>query len=254
MIRASKGSETELLGLIPSIKHYMNEWQIVSVRLISGAGLTQDEAIAYLMSQYRKQEGIIYPVAEDRIVMLVRLGEVQNYSKMKAEIEKTIPGHACRVMLRKMNAAGLKQVQVDLFRKSDGVVLMDNMYEQRVQRRENIIMVVDDDGFVRKSISKLLALFGETVEVEDGKRVLSMYLEHNPDVLFLDIHMPYKSGLDLIPEILEIDPDAYIVTLSADSMKENVLESLEKGAAGFLSKPPARQKVEEYVNNCITIK
>ena len=84
--------------------------------------------------------------------------------------------------------------------------------------------------------------------------VLKFYHEHNPDILFLDIHMPGRTGLDLINEILEIDPDAYIIILSADSSADNVVKAINKGAIGFLSKPPAKDRMQQYINQCITIR
>ena len=101
---------------------------------------------------------------------------------------------------------------------------------------------------------KLLAVSGTLVEAEDSSQVMSQYLARNPDIIFLDIHMPGKSGLELIKDIMEIDPDAVIIVLSADSSAENVMKALEEGAAGFLSKPPSKNKIQDYMSQCITIR
>ena len=66
--------------------------------------------------------------------------------------------------------------------------------------------------------------------------------------------MPDKTGLELIPDIIDIDSDAFIIILSADSNKDNVIAALEEGGAGFLTKPPAKAKVQEYLTQCITMK
>jgi len=254
MILAGKNHDAELMALAPSIKRYMNEWQIVHIKVVERSPLSQGEIIQGVLKNYEKYEGLIYPVSPMKIIMIVRLGIMHNYAVMKAEIEDKLPKHCCRIMLKKMNAAGMGQVQIDLVEKGDSIMLSDSMYYQRQKRKENVFLVVDDDNFVRMSMSKMLALSGTAIEAADGGKVLSQYLKHNPDMVFLDIHMPGKSGIELIHEILEVDQDAFIIILSADSSADNVMRSLEEGAAGFLSKPPSKEKVKEYIGQCITMK
>lgn len=254
MILANKNSDTELMALVSSIKNHMSEWQIVNIKMLEKSQLTQKQVLEKFLAQYKMYDGLIYPVSPQKIVMLARLGLIDNYSLMKAEIEKNIPHHSCRIMLRKMSAIGLKQIQIDLTSQSQSVDLVDKMFHERSSRKENILMIADDDAFVRKTMSTLLIPFGETIQVASANDVLRSYLEHNPDILLLDIHMPEKSGLEIIPSIMEVDPDAYIIVLSADSQKDNVLKALELGAAGFLSKPAAKERVQEYLNQCITIR
>ena len=254
MILANKKNDTELMTLVLSIKNYMNEWQIVNVNVIDNSRLSQRSILERLLDQYRRYEGMIYPVSDKKIVMLVRLGLIENYAIMKAEIEQKIPEHCCRVLLRKMSAIGLRQMQIGLMNKDNSVGLQDNLFAHRGERRENVILIADDDPFVRKSMATILTPCGTVFEAKSGDEVVAAYIQHNPDILLLDIHMPEKTGLELIPEIIEYDSDAFILVLSADSMRENVLIALEKGAAGFLTKPPAKQKVQEYLGQCITIR
>lgn len=254
MILANKSNDAELMALVPSIKNHMNEWQIVNINIVENSALSQKAIIEKFLAQYRAHEGMIYPVSPKKIVMLIRLGIVENYALMKSEIEKKMPNHCCRVLLRKMSAVGMKQIQIDLTKRDTAIDLAENMYSQRASRKENVILIADDDTFIRKSMGALLASCGNIFDVDCGKDVVSAYLKHNPDILLLDIHMPDKTGLELIPDIVEVDSDAFIIVLSADSQKENVLKALELGAAGFLTKPPAKHKVQEYLSQCITIK
>lgn len=254
MILADKKNDSQLLALVPSIKRHMDEWQIVNVNVMKETSLSQQQIIEKLMSNYEGHEGLIYPVSTTKIVMLVRLGIVHNYAYMKTEIEQRMPKHCCRIMMRKVNAAGLKQIQIDLMEREDGLAISDNMYQRRQDRKENVILIADDDRFTRLSMAKLLAISGSLVEAENASEVMSQYLNRNPDIVFLDIHMPGKSGLEVIKDIIGVDPDAYIIVLSADSSAGNVLKALEEGAAGFLSKPPSKAKVQEYINQCITVK
>lgn len=254
IVNDTKNNDALLMALVASIKNNMNEWQIVNINIMKDSTLPQDEIIQNLLENYKSHEGIIYPVSASKIVMLVRLGIVENYTRMKTEVEQKLPGHSCRVLLRKMSAAGMKQIQIDLSQKGDSITFADDLYSQRETRSGNVFLVVDDDAFIRKSMKTLLSSCGDIVEVEAGKQVVPAYLKHNPDMIFLDIHMPDKTGLELIPDIMEVDSDAFIVILSADSNAENVMSALEEGAIGFLTKPPSKAKVQEYLGQCITIK
>ncbi len=253
MIIAEKKNDSELMMLVPSIKNHMSEWQIINIKIVENSVLSQKEIIKHFYDQYRKYEGMIYPVSPRKIVMLVRLGIIENYAVIKSDIEQKIPNHCCRILLRQMSKIGIKQVQIDLTEKDTSINLTESMYKQRETRKDNVILIVDDDPFIRKTMSILLTSCGEIIEASCGKEVVPAYLKHNPDILLLDIHMPDKTGLEIIPDLIELDSDSFIIVLSADSQKENVLKALELGAAGFLTKPPAREKIQEYLSQCITI-
>lgn len=254
MIYSKKADNKKLVLLVHSIKEHMNEWQIVTVNINSKSGLSTDDVSEKLLKQYKQHEGIIYPTSSDRLVMLVRLGWIEDFAIIKTQIEDELPEHACRVLVKKVNMVGLRQIQIDLIKKEDGLSLTENLFNTRLERKNNVIMVVDDDDFVRVSMKKLLGVSADVIEIGNAKTLLQDYLKYNPDIIFLDIHMPDTNGLDLISSIIEVDPDAFILTLSADSSTENVLIAMERGAVGFLSKPPAKKKVEEYLTQCITFK
>ena len=95
--------------------------------------------------------------------------------------------------------------------------------------------------------------YGTIIEVDSGDKVVTKYLNHNPDMVILDIHMPGKSGLNVAEELLDVDPDAYVIVFSADSKAQNVLTAMERGANGFLSKPPQKEKIDAYVKRCMTM-
>ncbi|MFW0777564.1 MAG: response regulator [Rickettsiales bacterium] len=124
----------------------------------------------------------------------------------------------------------------------------------RGSNKKNVVMVADDDLFVRKVIISALSEVAEIVEVADGAEVLTAYKEHMPDVIFLDIHLPNVSGLDLVYDLSKADVGAYIIMLSADSSEDNVRNSRLKGAKGFLTKPFKKERIMHYFNSCPTIK
>lgn len=121
-------------------------------------------------------------------------------------------------------------------------------------RKDNLVMVVDDNEFVRYMVKKWLGEYAEIVEIGDGAEVVDAYTRYKPDVLFLDIHLPGKNGKDILKEIKGIDSAAYVVMLSGDSKKENILYTSVKGAKAFITKPFKRSTLDRYYRMCPTIK
>ena len=103
----------------------------------------------------------------------------------------------------------------------------------------NLIMVADDALFMRNIIKKALAEGGydNIVEVGNGLDVLEYYREHRPDLVFLDITMPGKSGLDILVELLAEDENARIIMCSAMGQESIILQAVQKGALDFITKP-----------------
>lgn len=114
----------------------------------------------------------------------------------------------------------------------------------------NRVLVADDNNFVRFVIRQWIGTEAEIVEVEKGNDVLARYLEVRPDVLFLDIHLPGKNGKDILKDVLEADPSAFVVMLSADSKKDNVVFSIQEGAKAFMTKPFTRETLQRFYHLC----
>lgn len=101
-------------------------------------------------------------------------------------------------------------------------------------------LVIDDERLARKELINLLTglddveVVGEAVNVDDAKEKI---LALNPDVIFLDIQMPEKTGFDLLAE-LEAVPNVIFTT----AYDEFALKAFEVNALDYLLKPidPAR--------------
>lgn len=253
MIILKKNNSTELLANLHSIKNNMNEWQIVKVNIREVSGISTSDAIKMLYNQYEKTEGILYRGKQNTIFMVIKLGSRTSMERIKEEMEGHLPEHSCRIKALKMSAVGLKQLQVDILQNTQTLKMDQSLYQKRLHRKANTILIVDDDSFVRKSLAKLVGHFGNTIEVEKSSDVVLKYLECNPDVVILDIHMPDKNGLDVLDDLLDVDIDSYVVMLTGDSCQENVLLAVNKGAVGFLVKPPIKDRLNDYINECSTI-
>ncbi|GAB6173880.1 response regulator [Paradesulfitobacterium aromaticivorans] len=101
------------------------------------------------------------------------------------------------------------------------------------------ILVADDASFMRLMIRQILARRGYTdiLEAENGKVAVSLFREHKPELVLLDITMPELDGLAALKEMLALEPKAKVVMCSAIAQESMVREALKLGALDFVVKP-----------------
>jgi len=247
MIYANKQNERQLIDYAMSISTDIMKWQIVSVRLLDDDD--SDAAMKKLMEVYADQQGMMFKAAANRIVMLVRFGHVEDYSVLQKDVSSKLPEYRSRVMVRKPTASGIQQLQIDFTTSTT----KKDYFRERLDRQGKQVLLVDDDFFIRKTLTTALSKRFEIEALEGVDTVIEKYKALNPDMVLLDLHMPGSDGWNVLDQILAVDVDAYIVLLSADSGRENVLRSRNSGAVGFLAKPPEMKAVNSYIVNCPTI-
>lgn len=124
---------------------------------------------------------------------------------------------------------------------------------QRKLRSEPTLMIIEDDPFSRRLVKNVLQKEYQLESLESGENALAFYANTAPDLLFLDINLPDVSGHELLQRIIALDPKAYIVMLSGNSDKNNVIQAMTQGAVGFVAKPFSRSKLLQYIESCPTI-
>lgn len=165
--------------------------------------------------------------------------------------------HFTRDML---NAQKLADRKVLAARRVDAYMMMadTNRIESlpiRRQRRDYaLIHVVEDDRFTANYTTGILNKSYEAVLSKTGEDAVLAYIEHAPDAVFLDIHLPGLNGIETLAAIRAIDRDAYITMLSVDTIKANIVAATELGAAGFLKKPFSRDRLLTIVEKSPFIK
>ncbi len=114
------------------------------------------------------------------------------------------------------------------------------------------ILVVDDEGAIRYSISKTLQRVGYQVHTAaSGEEALEMMQRQEYDVVLTDIRMPGLSGVDLLARIKEQAPDAVVILLTGYASLETAIESLRLGAHDYLVKPSSSQDIRNSVSQGI---
>lgn len=113
------------------------------------------------------------------------------------------------------------------------------------------VLIVDDAAFMRVSIKNMLSKNGYEIigEAENGKIALQKYQELGPDVVTMDITMPEMDGLTSLKKILELDPGANIIMISAMGQESMVREAVLSGAKGFIVKPFKEDVIVAALNN-----
>ena len=107
------------------------------------------------------------------------------------------------------------------------------------------ILVVDDNDLMRTLLRGMLR--GEEYQVvgeaRNGLQAVEAARRLAPDIVCLDVMMPEMNGLDALQAIKQARPDTVVVMITGNPSVENVQESIQGGAAGFIVKPFNTAKV-----------
>lgn len=99
------------------------------------------------------------------------------------------------------------------------------------------ILIADDDNIVRLTISKILEMFGYTVETASGGNEALQKLDDSFDVIILDINMPDMDGFETMEKIDALGYDIPVLFLTGAGSMAYAVKSINIGAYDFLTKP-----------------
>jgi two-component system chemotaxis response regulator CheY len=112
------------------------------------------------------------------------------------------------------------------------------------------ILVVDDAPYMLKALRDLLGAYGHKVyEAVNGEEALTRYAEVKPDLVLMDILMPMLDGVSATRKILEQDPGAKIIVITAVGKAGLEKECLDAGARRFLMKPFKVRDLLDAINS-----
>ena len=164
----------------------------------------------------------------------------------------------CRARIEQQDKERLEQRKLELQKQEEdrkNNVLKTEITEthvskipkKRVARKDVQLLVIEDDILTQRLIKNTIGERYLLSAAKDGYEALTQYADTAPDVVFLDIGLPDASGQDILRKIIKMDPDAYIVMLSGNGDRENILEAMTSGAQGFIGKPFTQNKLFEYI-------
>jgi FixJ family two-component response regulator len=124
------------------------------------------------------------------------------------------------------------------------------MTEQTTSRGE--IFVVDDDPAVRDTLSMVLSAGGyEVICFADGAALLAVARSRTPACILLDVHIPGKSGLDILKELHGEDYPAPIFMISGQGDISMAVNAIKNGALDFIEKPFRGTEIVARLNEAI---
>lgn len=100
------------------------------------------------------------------------------------------------------------------------------------------ILVVDDEEPIRGTLTRFLLQQGyEVTTAASGAEALDVLRRQKIACVLLDIRMPDASGIDLVPEVLELEPQAALLMLTAVNDATSAALCMQRGAMDYLTKP-----------------
>jgi DNA-binding NarL/FixJ family response regulator len=101
------------------------------------------------------------------------------------------------------------------------------------------VVIIDDDKMIAASL-KIIIENGSTAEVvaqgSSGAEAISLYEQHKPDIMLMDIRMEGMTGLEAGEQILRQSPEAKLLYLTTFSDDEYIVKALNMGAKGYILK------------------
>ena len=118
------------------------------------------------------------------------------------------------------------------------------------------IMIADDSKFMRKMLSDIFTAEGHQIigESENARETIELYKKLRPDLVTLDIIMPLVEGIEALSALkamIEENPQAKVVMVSALGQENVVEECIRAGAKAFIIKPFRSFNVAEVVNDVL---
>lgn len=108
----------------------------------------------------------------------------------------------------------------------------------------NTILVIDDDNFIRKILRDFLSEAGyRVVTAATQAEGFDILRSETVEIVLLDIEMPEGSGIDIIPDILEINNDISVIIVTAHASLDTAITAIRAGAYDYIKKPLNKDKL-----------
>ncbi|MFD2444796.1 response regulator [Bacillus sp. CGMCC 1.16607] len=115
------------------------------------------------------------------------------------------------------------------------------------------VLICDDSVLIRKKLRGILekCKCEDIFEAENGNEAVELVKVQSPDLIFMDIVMPNKDGIQALKEIMELKPDAKVIMASSVGTNEHLKKALENGAYDFIQKPISLEAVTNLIEKVL---
>ncbi len=127
------------------------------------------------------------------------------------------------------------------------------MAELRAVTSAISLLIIDDNPGTLKLLSKALAQPGlDILTTSDPEHGLAIFCDRRPKIVLTELVMPRVSGMEVLDRVMEIEPATDVILMTAHSSTETAVQSIQKGASDYLSKPvkigPLRERIGELLH------
>ncbi|MGO9959348.1 MAG: response regulator [Solirubrobacteraceae bacterium] len=112
------------------------------------------------------------------------------------------------------------------------------------------VLVVDDQALVREGLMTLLDAapgIEPVASAVDGEQAVALCARHRPDVVLMDLRMPKLDGVQATRRIRAAQPETEIVVLTTHADEQSILDALQAGARGYLTKDAGIAEISRAV-------
>ncbi|MDX1981305.1 MAG: response regulator transcription factor [Bryobacteraceae bacterium] len=112
------------------------------------------------------------------------------------------------------------------------------------------VLIADDHPIVRDGLKKLLLLESDidiVGEAGDGRQVLELMQEHEPDVMLLDLRMPNLDGLSVLQSLQQSGRRTRVIVLTASEDKNEFVQAMKLGCSGIVLKQTATDLIVKSI-------
>jgi YesN/AraC family two-component response regulator len=119
----------------------------------------------------------------------------------------------------------------------------------RAAAPEGSILLADDSFAGRQLLMRFLGRLSPAPlhEARDGESAIEAFQLLRPRITLLDIDMPAMDGLTVLEQIRKIEPEAFVIIVSAYSRLEAVQRAVDLGVGGFVVKPYSLGRIEDVL-------
>jgi UDP-3-O-acyl N-acetylglucosamine deacetylase len=115
-----------------------------------------------------------------------------------------------------------------------------------------LVLIVDDEPGILTTLSHILEDEGfRTLTTGSGQEALQLYRRRRPAVVFLDIWLPDRDGLETLKALREMDPEAAVIMISGHGTAPTAVTAIKMGAYDYLEKPLAYSRVLEALTGAL---
>ena len=106
------------------------------------------------------------------------------------------------------------------------------------------VLIIDDEEGVRTSLALILEDEGYQARgAPNAEAALELVRDVEFDVVLCDVRMPRRDGLDLLPDLIRLQPEATILMMSAYGDMDQAIQAVREGAYDYLAKPFQSQEL-----------